>query len=109
MKRNLSFMEIAKIFPLFFIFWAGQAESLDIKTIIQGTVQEIESSSVKISRGINGDKVLIATNANTVYDNAQKLTDLQVGDKIQIEYQEGQKKIVANSIMKIETGFGDNF
>jgi Domain of unknown function (DUF5666) len=108
MKTNLVYTAFMIMAALAFLSVNDRAESLDIKKIIQGTVKEAKGNSIKIIEDSDGKEVPVAIDSNTVYDNAQKFTDIKAGDKVQIEYQENHNKSTATMITRIETGNEDN-
>jgi hypothetical protein len=108
MGKDLVFTTFMIMVALAFLSVNDRAEPLDIKKILQGTVKEAKGNSIKIIEDPDGKEVPVIIDSNTVYDNVQKFTDIKVGDKVQIEYQENHNKSTATMITKIETGNEDN-
>jgi Domain of unknown function (DUF5666) len=105
---NLLCTTFMMMVALAFISVNDRVEAVDITKIIQGTVQEIKNNSISIIEDTDGKEVKTAIDSNTVYDSVQKLTDLKVGDRVQIDYKTNLNKRTAITITKIEAGGEDS-
>ena len=102
MSINFMYMTSILMTAVAFLSWSGQVEATGVTKIIQGAVKEVGVNAVDILDDVNGNRVQIRIDSNTVYDNIQELIDLREGDKVQVSYQTKYGRNIAIMITRME-------
>jgi len=102
MNANLLFTIIMILAGFSFLAMSDPADSLDITKVVEGTVKATKANTIDVLDDSKSKDTRIAIDSNTVYDNVQKLSDLKIGDKVQVEYQTVHNKDIAITITKME-------
>jgi len=79
----------------------GSAQSEIETEITSGTVLAVSSSSITISDSDEGSKITLKIKQETVYENIQSISEIEVGDKVYIDYVIMNQENVAVNIYKI--------
>ncbi|MDE2028198.1 MAG: hypothetical protein KGK03_03220 [Candidatus Omnitrophica bacterium] len=78
------------------------AFGLDVTKSVQGTVKNFGASWLEIIGVPVSRDIRFAVDANTVYNNVQKLFELKAGELVQVQYQKVNGENLAVSVTKME-------
>lgn len=101
MKITFLYVFLAIGLGWMFLFWGEKSEAVDLTKNIEGTVEAVSSGYINIADADNKLEQ-IAVDSTTVYDNVQKLSDLKLGDRVQIDYGVDNGKRLAITVTKLE-------
>ncbi len=101
MKINLLFTMFVIAVGVVFLAVSDRAESFNTRGVVAGSVKDIDPRSIKVSDDFDGGEVRVEIDPNTRYSNMQRLSDLEEGDNVQVEYQTARNKNTAIIITRV--------